>query len=253
MISQKEISPDPRLLEAKFKERATKLSPCVPFVRAFASKRYENTVLLAGLDCGCWECRKCGPKKKSEWFLRHLNLWLDEPYLERIVINKDDWGKYHRMFNRKKGKFIRYTMESGKYQIVTDLKLGGITIGRRKRKEVLLKIMNYVSYSKRPISQSRNWNELRKPPKETNWKALDRLEARYSTLAACGKRLDELKQQYPLAWNEQNVSTAFTKSLVGIIFTVQNSEDYMNVLWGMSIMMRSRDDSRRAPPQKKVA
>lgn len=161
-----------------YREGAQELPTCKPFVRAFLSTRMAHVGMAAELPCGSWECKKCGPKLKLKWYLRHVNYIADEPFLEKIIIDKDDWQATHRMINRQHEKFMKYEQHDGSLLLITTARLGGTEIKLEDREYEVVKALIGTAFTRQPISQSRNWmasgNDTEE--QESNWMPLDSLK-----------------------------------------------------------------------------
>ena len=139
-----------------YREGAEELPTCKPFVRAFLSTRMAHVGMAAELPCGSWECKKCGPKLKLKWYLRHVNYIADETFLEKIIIDKDDWQATHRMINRQHEKFMKYEQHDG--SLLTDhdgapWRTGNQARGSRVRSGESLDWHSVYASAYQPVSQ----------------------------------------------------------------------------------------------------
>lgn len=167
-----------RGLKELFSEGAEELPVCKPFVRAFVSTRLENVCMAAELPCGSWECKKCGPKLKLKWYLRHINFVAEVPFMEKIFIDRDEWQAYHRTINRQGEKYLKYEQHNGRILLLTTARLGGQKIDIQDREFELVQALMKTAFTRQPVSQSRNWDEKkieREEQQDTNWQPLDSL------------------------------------------------------------------------------
>lgn len=160
-----------------FREGSEALPECLPFVRAFLSTRMSHVAMASELPCGSWECSKCGPKLKLKWYLRHVNYIADGAFLERSVIDKEDWQATHRRINREGGKYLKYEQHDGSLLLLTDVPLGGQEIPLHEREYEVVKALHGTAFTKQPVSQSRNWKASgTAEEQEQNWMPLDSLK-----------------------------------------------------------------------------
>lgn len=166
-----------RGLKELFTEGAEALPTCKPFVRAFVSTRMENVCMAAELPCGSWECKKCGPKLKLKWYLRHINFVAESPFLEKIFIDPDEWQAYHRTINRQGEKYLKYEQHNGKILLLTSAHVGGERIDVRDREFELVQALMRTAFTRQPVSQSRNWDEkkIEQSEQPADWTPVDSL------------------------------------------------------------------------------
>lgn len=176
------------LLEV-FQVEAAELPTCRPYVRAFLSTRMADVAMAAELPCGSWECAKCGPKLKLKWYLRQVPDVVDVPFLERIIIDPDDWNSTRQMITRQEEKYLRYMQHDGSYLLLTTARLGGEEIKLADREFEVVKALIGTAFTKQPVSRSRNWAApiTDQEDQTANWMPIDSL--RFTELSEVIKAL----------------------------------------------------------------
>ena len=218
-----------------FDEGAQQLAVCMPFVRAFVSTKMENVAMAAELPCGSWECKKCGPKLKLKWYLRQVGPVIEAPFLEKIYIDKEDWGKTHRAINRAGEKYIKYEQNDGSLLVLTTARLGGLEIKDQDREFELVKALMGTAFTKQPVSQSRNWEtktEVEQPESDPNWQPLDSL--RFHNLEELIKELTKMgikSSPYSIYSRTYGAMRATTFRLPGDV-------EFWNAIWRLGALAR---------------
>jgi len=227
-----------RGLKELFTEDAEELPTCKPFVRAFISTRMENVCMAAELPCGSWECKKCGPKLKLKWYLRHINFVAEAPFLERIFIDKDEWQAYHRTINRQGGKYLKYEQHNGKLLLLTTARLGGEKINIEDREFELVQALMKTAFARQPVSQSRNWNEKKIEPEEqdVNWQPLDSL--RFTELSQLFTALENMG----IKASPYSIYSRTYGSMQALTFRVPDGK-FWDTLWSLGGMARHHPSS----------
>lgn len=215
-----------------FGDKAQALPRCKPYVRAFISTRLEGVAMAAELPCGSWECQRCGPKLKLKWYQRHVAYVADARFLEKIYIDKDDWGATHRMINRQGEGYLKYEQHDGSILILTSARLGGTEVKPADREYELVKALVGTAYARQPVSQSRNWGDG-SPTAEPaqNWKPLD--STRFTSL-------DDLIVALTARGIPTSTHSIYSRtfgSLRAATFKIPNAE-FWHVLWSIGALAR---------------
>lgn len=214
----------------KFKENTGNTEECTPFVKAFASTEIDRSILFLELDCRSWECSKCGPKLRLQWFEKQFEQTIDTKYLEYKIIHKSEWDTVRKQLSRKQAQYMKYERDNDRLLIVTDTRLDGIAImpTQEARKRFLVETIANTPLTRQPISQSRKWNTAVKTPastsQETKWQALDKCAV---------KSLSEVQvvlAEFGYTANKQEVNEKQFGVSEGIQ-VVLSPEDYFRVLW----------------------
>ena len=226
------------------------LPVCKPFVRTFVSTKMAGLIMAAELPCGGWECAKCGPKLKIKWYYRHLAYVAESEYLEKVTIDKEEWGKFHRKLNRSEAKYLKYD-HGDQLTLLVDQRVGGTPIPRLEREYELVKILKEVPYTRQPVSQSRNWKqnsgtstgvltEGNEVQEEKNWVPLD--SSNCKDITELVGRLESMGiPSSPYATLVKGVGNVYA-----VTFRVPTEDPikFWKVLWALGVCCRDKDERR---------
>ena len=243
-----------RLLGA-FSISAKGLRPCLGYLISQVSLERDGIFRIIEVPCGCWECKKCGPKLKVRWYERLKGAVLNAPYLEALTIDRSTWKAY-RVALRRGGtlEYIKLTQADDKFLVLAPGEIGGKVVPMGRRKSFLINALEAVPFTMQPISTSRGgWvRSSHRKKGDESWKTMDTV--RPEELEECEEKLEK--------FYDRGVTTVYnsTESCMGSVraleffIPVELMKDgtWCKVLWALGIHVRMKGESRWARRQERI-
>jgi len=137
----------------------------------------EGEFAMVGVDCGRWNCKKCGPRLKEKW-LRHLSAKLNESleiYVSQIV--RAQWETLRKRIVRMGGNYAHIRLVSGVWVVFADVPEG--TLVADDVLIILQTAMDSVAYDRKPIASSRGWRlpKNNMVPDKKKWERVSKILA----------------------------------------------------------------------------
>ncbi len=238
-----------------FSDNAKSLRPCLGYLISQVSLRQDGAFRIIEVPCGCWECKKCGPKLKVKWYERLKGAIMHAPHLESLIIDRAKWKSY-RVALRRTGmlEYIKMAQDGDKLLILAPGEIGGTVIPAGQRKSFLFKALDGVPFIRQPISTSRGgWVGSDYRRNNEDWKTLDTV--RPEKLEECEEVLSKFSDRgVTTAYSGEQSNMVAVRSLEFFIpHEMMKDGTWYTILWALGIHSRKSGESRRKRREERIA
>lgn len=238
-----------------FSSDAGSLRPCLGYLVSQVSLRRDGVFRIIEVPCGCWECKRCGPKLKLRWYERLEGAMMHAPYVEALTIDRGVWKSF-RVALRRSGvlDYIKMTQADGNLLILATGEMGGEVVRVGRRKSFLIKALEAVPFSKQPISTSRSgWvksNHRKRGDEE--WKTMDTV--RPEKLEECEEKLSTFYERGVTAGYGSVQSDGAPIRTLEFYVPPEMMKDgqFHYVLWALGIHIRRKGEKRRQRREERL-